>query len=939
MAKEDLNYTREDLFDIDLEETEERPTQKRKNRRNKEITPEQREDAIETMKDMARLVPNVAAETGNFILDMAQLPATAYNAYQELVLDDPEDQIPILNIPTLEYTSKQGKAFDTLDSIASFGTGIVGMAKGLKTLAVKSPKVYAKLKEAYPYQVGQFMDTLNNRGIKQALIDVLPKVKTTIPKLIRNVAALVPSAFVLDKVVDRPKEMSKGGGPGTIDYTPSEYGGPYSNPITQEDPYINIEEYLNQPGYESIQDLNIFDLDTPLEGNLNQAGDFLDKIEGTKVALFGKVPAWAVANIDKAKILTQNLTKGENNILNSIKNKIKPKEEAVVEDSVEEVLDDTIPETTAVATKKEKTIIDSPEETEDVFYSGIEARLMDPNTPDSFDSVEAFYDFLNAKGISKAEVSDYALDGYIGTAAKNGLKINKNDLLEIVREAPIRKIKTVTYGNEIYGGTKNPKYADQYMEKGYVPGSYRENVLYLEPENIPLDPGKIREGDPAHSFDEDYVLGWTRSSDRPAYDPSATDSGIGKLGKKEVNTLNKNIDKVMDQTKALKISALNKIKNSEDPAISTLFDIDLDVPLENLPMKDINDYYARFDNLVQEIDEPLYNQIRVFGEKLIKDIEKLEMHNQAIQGNKFMVTFADEIQSDILQQAKKFEEKLTKQLGDLIDANATTRRNAITGRYDYQNLNPEVVEFFIANKTVFRPMFQTAQEMQTFLDKFAKNKQVFEELANAGIRPSEDLKKKAFKAAEEESKMLADLQTSLSTRAMEYLYPNVPFKNRTEWGSALIKNDLAIASRRLFEEQADGAATWYAISPSNYITKRYSQQGSVSMTKAERDAAKDAGTLLKGIGMEEFYGGPNSVDSKGKHFTSVLEKILKKAAKENNSEFKIIKVKVKDGEGNDKFEDAFAIKLTPEMMLPHKTHRKSGGFMYTPENIDIFEAA
>ena len=36
MAKEDLNYTREDLFDIDLEETEERPTQKRKNRRNKE---------------------------------------------------------------------------------------------------------------------------------------------------------------------------------------------------------------------------------------------------------------------------------------------------------------------------------------------------------------------------------------------------------------------------------------------------------------------------------------------------------------------------------------------------------------------------------------------------------------------------------------------------------------------------------------------------------------------------------------------------------------------------------------------------------------------------------------------------------------------------------------------------------------------------------------
>ena len=91
--------------------------------------------------------------------------------------------------------------------------------------------------------------------------------------------------------------------------------------------------------------------------------------------------------------------------------------------------------------------------------------------------------------------------------------------------------------------------------------------------------------------------------------------------------------------------------------------------------------------------------------------------------------------------------------------------------------------------------------------------------------------------------------------------------------------------------------------------------------------------------MEEFYGGPDSVDPKGKHYTSVIEKILKKAANDNNSEFKIIKVKVKDGEGKSSYEDAFAIKLTPEMLLPHKTHRKSGGFMYTPDNIDIFEAA
>ena len=58
---------------------------------------------------------------------------------------------------------------------------------------------------------------------------------------------------------------------------------------------------------------------------------------------------------------------------------------------------------------------------------------------------------------------------------------------------------------------------------------------------------------------------------------------------------------------------------------------------------------------------------------------------------------------------------------------------------------------------------------------------------------------------------------------------------------------------------------------------------------------------------------------------------MKRASKENNSEFKIIEV--------PNVGKVFAIKLTPEMLLPHKTHRKKGGVVYTPEIIDIFEAA
>ena len=153
--------------------------------------------------------------------------------------------------------------------------------------------------------------------------------------------------------------------------------------------------------------------------------------------------------------------------------------------------------------------------------------------------------------------------------------------------------------------------------------------------------------------------------------------------------------------------------------------------------------------------------------------------------------------------------------------------------------------------------------------------------------------------------------------------------------------DLAKAANLLYgPDKIPDAATWYAVSPSKFITKRYGQKGGTATPLDQR--TKD----MKGIGMEEFYGGPDSVSTtidksgtaatnpnygKPKHYTSVIEKALRRAAKENNSEFKIIEV---DGMG-----EVFAIKITPEMLLPHKTHRKDGGMVYTPELIDIFEAA
>ena len=52
--------------------------------------------------------------------------------------------------------------------------------------------------------------------------------------------------------------------------------------------------------------------------------------------------------------------------------------------------------------------------------------------------------------------------------------------------------------------------------------------------------------------------------------------------------------------------------------------------------------------------------------------------------------------------------------------------------------------------------------------------------------------------------------------------------------------------------------------------------------------------------MAEFYGGPKAVDESGKHYTSTLEKILKKQAKENNSEMVTMPVQLRSG-GKDVF--------------------------------------
>ena len=893
-----------------------------------------RETFFNQTTDLLKIAPNAGVETANMLMAVLEAPADIY-ALMSGTGNMGNITQPNNPIPRLEY-SDAGSNMEYVDKTAAYLVGSpLAFFRGLDLLANKAPKAYKMMRKMYPYSVGQMHDSIKTKGFIKGLKDIWPK-RETAKALATNLVllgttAIAPSATPSVEEVEEVKDEAVVIRPRDL-YPPEEFGsiqratgglayggettpGPFSESMQSGlEEEIDVQDIIKEPGFESMQEFDIFD-EAKKEG-----------YEEVEVAnLFGRVPMWAVGNVPKWKMLLQDLTKNEKGILDAIKKKLGTKEEVAVD--VEDIDIFTTPTgTKEVGTiKNKKTIIDSPETEESVFYSNLEARLMDPNTPKEFDTKEQLFKFLQSKGISKAEVDDNILERYINIASRSGTKLNTADMLEVVRQSPMRKIENVTYGDAAYDGTKRAVYDNQHMESGHIPGSYRENVLYLDPKHIPFDPDSLPGS--SHDFAERYVIGWSRLSDRYATLPKVEGGLADAVDLKQMKTIERNQKKLSSQLDGLYASAYQKLFRDGRLGLEAI---------EELDGGDIKTIVQREASVLNDIDKPLVTQISQFETKFNADAVKLAKMKEMLEGNKVTVTFADEIQSDILQQAKRMEERFKEQLGDLIDANKDFRSQTIAAGQrgyssQYRDINPEVAEHFIKNKSVFRPYFSTEQDLQKFVDEFAKTNKVFEQLAEAGTSPSKELVNLAKEARKKEKELLSQIETMMSKESLQKLFPNLPFKNRTEWGSALVKRDLALAAKRLYVDKADNAATWYAVSPANLVKKRYGQTGGTDTPLAERTKN------MKGIGTEEFYGGPDSnaprisPDTEGKHFTSVLEKVLKIAAKENNSEFKIIKV---DGVG-----DVFAIKITPEMLLPHKTHRKDGGMVYTPELIDIFEVA
>ena len=719
--------------------------------------------------------------------------------------------------------------------------------------------------------------------------------------------------------IHRTKGLAYGGDPNDL-----------SSGMAGDDPYFDLKALdLDLEPFEPVEELDIFEeskQEVPsIPGRKTQ--DVFQAAEDAgfeeyQVAntVFGKVPGWAIKGLNKVDDLIQEGRQ--------VKNLIK------IGDEVAEA-------TKSVGEKSNR------------FFSNIEAKLLDPDAPKVFDSPADLFNWFNSKGIGRIEIEDYQIPALLDTAGRMGRPITKEELLLRIKEAPIRKLKTKKLGFGTETGDV-AKYGDQHMEKGYLPGTYRENILYLDAGDIPGDIGKYKHSQ--HGFFSDkekkYVIGWTRSSDRPAIIPDV-----------------KAITDVTDKTKKLqtKIDRLTDITKMLPEEMSAKHTISLDQSRKN----------------IAHAEKEL--------KKAVKQLEEVGKGKAAAGGEQITVTFADEIQSDVFQTYRKHLQNAKKDYEEIL-ARAISPRDKEKikamewGDQAYEvKTDVDVIGYYDKYKDIMRPMFRTVEDFKDYIKELKKSQEVFTDFAKIqpGQMTKEQLKLVRASGKERDKVLQVFEEAFTSPEVMKKLFPNIPFKDRKAWGDALVKNDLHDAATRLFVTKDANAPTWYSISPEDLIQARYSQTGSTATPLANR--TKD----MKGIGTSEFYGGPNAADPNGKHFTSTLEAALRRAAKANNSEIKTIKVavgeprtkkhtvqvfseetgnvikefKVSKTGGKEeslasaiekakkfiadspyesinfkavstpsgfKTVDAYAIKLTPEMVLPSKTHMAAGGYVHSP---------
>jgi len=636
---------------------------------------------------------------------------------------------------------------------------------------------------------------------------------------------------------------------------PGQFSNPTPSGLEEE---IDVGDYLLDPAYESVQDLdNIFDITRQAEDAFETDSGFLDD-QSVEVAMskdklgeglkyiFGEVPKW--------------VRQGKERIQMGVE-KILPKTGDELEQSLITRADE-IDEGLTPITKSQPG---------QLFYSKLEAELM--QGPKEYKDVEAFKKYYQSRNIPKIEIIDSELERIIEGATKAGQPISRELVLGALKESPIRYVQSKGYGflSDVLDGQQRGLKYSGYKEYGAIPNTDRERLLFIDPNDLRGDPGSLPSsmGSP-HDWQEPYTIAWSRLSDR-------------QLGGK-------------------------------------------------------------------------------FTGKT--------------------TTFADEIQSDIFQAAQKTAGKLSAKIKYMAQNNVPL--DTINNE-----LQRDMMTFFADKGTVYRESLPGSAQLQKELQALMGLQDQLTALKNTPVPEiTDEMLEAAQKVRYQQSDIIDNMTEELNLQLVKQLYPNLPFKLRGQWADASIKRDIYEAAYRKFVLKDPDATDYYAVTPANLVTKRYSHSGSSATSQADRVADKDARikrwvdggmegevapSQYPGIGMYEFYGGPGAdvVTDAGKHYTSEIEKIMKRIAKENNVNLEVLPVRVGDqqvevfnvvnretgeilGTGNtgrqadaiandiidnsdikviveraNQFDtaDSFGIELTPEMAEAFKAYMAKGGYV------------
>ena len=644
--------------------------------------------------------------------------------------------------------------------------------------------------------------------------------------------------------------------------------GQFTDPmmsIDEED--IDIKDFNMGPAYEGIEDLDIFE-EAKKQG--------YEEVEVANLMvpffkMFGKAPPNVIAPIPTPKPNLANQTKKQAESL------AVQKEKSAMEDIFDptpesKIRDEISPDTdlTAIATTP---LTDQPMTS--VFYSDIERALGKADAPKQFASKEEVFDYFSKNNIKRSEEVDYRIPEIL-KLFPDGEPIPTSALLAQIRQAPIKglRVHATGYGSDIINPKGNVDVAyPGYKEPGSITGTARERVLILPKKSIAGDTGELPrnfQGEGAagqrHQFgesDDMYVIGWSRLTDRYGKIPQKVEGPTTKVNTRKLKTIRTKNNNTLNGLYAETKSKLSRLAGQRD-----FNQADIDEIMEEFGDTFKPTVVAKYADQIDQVSPGLVDQM---DELVVKNRELTEQISKAETPSAegvVRVTFADEIQSDLMQEAAKRKKFLAGTLRRMQD-----QGKSIDDLSQYDDLNKQIMQFYKENETIFRPETKSAAEVDVMRQQLTKMDEEVDNIINNYITTREITDKDMTRLGEMLQTNLDNLLNKVMTidsDTMGKLFPNLPFKNRNEWADAVIKKDLYEAAYRKFVLKDPDAAEYYAVSPDTYVNKRWNFEGDTSTPQVIRDNDKKAildeftrsGNLqpskLRGIGTSEFYGGPDA---------------------------------------------------------------------------------